>query len=461
LAHDIGGSFSTAMDYMQQVYNRTSVWNALQADYVRRYAWDEFGYHFYISQGSLVQTTQLANYFNAVRSTQATNNDPSDITVTEFGWQTVGSNTQELQRANMATSYNYMESQPYISQTFWYQWIDEPTVKWGIVNNSGQPKLAYHEFVARNAAQPGNDIVSTTHHAANDTSLGYSYSSSDVLQGRIPVELAPNYGWHPDNPAHDNPNNRNGLKAFTDGVGAYGVGTTGLLADYPPAGTPAKSIDYTLGGAHDVNEIRIFTGNAGNDGRIFSTTAVWSSRNGVNYDFLGYFQSDPSGTPNNASTPGGAKGATLVRIFREDGSPLAEDATHLRFNFFAASELGGVMRDPFNGVNSFTGTNDGLAAAYMSPMVREIDVLGVLTGVPIPWGDYNEDYAVDAADYVAWRKRDGLPVEYQTWQSHFGETANSGSGSQSSMSAVPEPGTLWNITVALLMLVQVRRKALR
>ena len=34
------------------------------------------------------------------------------------------------------------------------------------------------------------------------------------------------------------------------------------------------------------------------------------------------------------------------------------------------------MRDPFDGINPFTGTDDGLNAAFVSPLVWEIDVLG-------------------------------------------------------------------------------------
>ncbi len=34
------------------------------------------------------------------------------------------------------------------------------------------------------------------------------------------------------------------------------------------------------------------------------------------------------------------------------------------------------MRDPFEGVNPFTGADDGLSAAFVSPLVWEIDVLG-------------------------------------------------------------------------------------
>lgn len=53
-------------------------------------------------------------------------------------------------------------------------------------------------------------------------------------------------------------------------------------------------------------------------------------------------------------------------------------------------------------------------------------------------GDYNGDGEVDAADYVVWRKNDGLQEGYDTWRAHFGQTAGSGAGSNS---AVPEPAS--------------------
>lgn len=459
-AHDIGGSFSTAMDYMQQVYNQNGVWNAMQADFGRRYPWDEFGYHFYISQGSVVQTSQLASYFNAVRAGQASNSDPANVAVTEFGWQTVGTNTQELQRDNMATAYDYLESRPYVTGTYWYQWIDEPGGAWGLVDGVEQPKLSYHEFVARNGGPGESHVVFTTQHAASDTGLSYAYSSTDLLQGMIPAVLPGDLGWHPVN---TNPADQ--LPAFTDGIGDRGTSLTGLLNDYPAAGSPAKLVDYNLGGPHDISEIRLFTGNAGKDGRIFSTTAVWTSTNGIDFALLGYFQSDPSNAQNNDSTPGGPLGATLVRVVRNDASPLALDVTHLRFYFYAVSDLSGVMRDPFSGVNSFTGIDDGLTTAYVSPLVREIDVLGVLS-VP---GDYDGNGLVDAADYLRWKQSFGSTTDlvadgnhngvvdaadYTIWRDHFGAAATA-----QAQESVPEPSSglllLAGLGVAVLCRLRV------
>lgn len=465
-AHDIGGSFSTALDYMQQVYNQNGVWNAMQADFGRRYPWDEFGYHFYISQGSAVSTAQLASYFNAVRSTQASHNDPANVVVTEFGWQTVGTNTQELQRDNMATAYDYLESRSYVSGTYWYQWTDDGTGGWGLVNGANQPKLSYHEFVARNGGG-GPKLRVTTEHALTDAALSIHYSNSDLLQGRIPTVLPGDIGWHSANPASTNPNDPNGLPAFTDGVGDLGSGVTGLLNDFPTPGSPAKLISYNLNSPHDLDEIRIFTGNNGKDGRIFSTTAVWTSTDGVAFDLLGYFQSDPSGTQNNASTPGGPNGATLVRVFHDDGTPIAEGVTHLRFDFYAAANIPGMMLDPFNGVNAFTGIDDGLAAAYVSPLVREIDVLGTLS-MSIA-GDYDRSGTVDAEDHQKWRATFGSSVDlaadgngdgvvnaadYTIWRDAFNNSAGAAA-------TVPEPASWLLFAVALAVPGYAKRRGRR
>lgn len=401
LAHDIGGSFSTAMPYFQEVYDQTSVWSSFQADTGINYPWEDFGYHFYISQGSLVSQTQLTNYFNAVRSTKAANNDLSDIIVTEFGWQTVGSNTEELQRDNMATAYDYLESQSDISGTYWYQWEDDPGENWGILYGNGAQKLSYQEFAARNQVSPGL-VDFETEHALTDGALSYAYDANDLLAGLIATERSGDLGWHSANPAHTNGSlDANGLPAFTDGIGDIGTGVTGLLNDFPASGAPAKLLEYDLGGPHRIDEIRLFTGNFGNDGRIFSTTAVYTSTDGESFELLGYFQSDPSGAVNNGSTPGGPDGATVVRIFRTDGTELATDVTHLRFDLFAVSDLDGIMRDPFAGINSFTQQDDGFAAAYVSPLVWEIDVLG--EEVLPDSADFDEDGDVDGSDFLAWQ----------------------------------------------------------
>src|SRR4029079_6926114 len=52
-------------------------------------------------------------------------------------------------------------------------------------------------------------------------------------------------------------------------------------------------------------------------------------------------------------------------------------------------------------------------------------------------GDYNNNAAVDAADYVWWRKNDGTAAGYNTWRTNFGRTSAGGSGV--GITSVPEP----------------------
>jgi hypothetical protein len=57
-------------------------------------------------------------------------------------------------------------------------------------------------------------------------------------------------------------------------------------------------------------------------------------------------------------------------------------------------------------------------------------------------GDFNEDGAVNAADYVTWRKRSGAQAEYETWRANYGTTPVGGASGRveaSLQGAVPEP----------------------
>jgi hypothetical protein len=74
--------------------------------------------------------------------------------------------------------------------------------------------------------------------------------------------------------------------------------------------------------------------------------------------------------------------------------------------------------------------------------------------IPTPTGDYNQNYVVDAADYVVWRKTDGLPEAFDIWRAHFGEIAGAGALSAS----IPEPSSLYFILIAILVALDRRRR---
>jgi hypothetical protein len=81
------------------------------------------------------------------------------------------------------------------------------------------------------------------------------------------------------------------------------------------------------------------------------------------------------------------------------------------------------------------------------------DTLGVVY-LTLP-GDFNHDGAVNAADYVVWRKSDGSSTNYNLWRTNFGKSTNAGTGTAIALPAgtlVPEPSTcvlLWFVAACL------------
>lgn len=199
--------------------------------------------------------------------------------------------------------------------------------------------------------------------------LAASYDAADLIQGLIPEVLPGDLGWHP---ANTDPQDQ--LPAFTDGFGMRDTGLTGLLNDFPSPGQPVKLIRYVLPVPADIQEIRMFTGNNGRDGRVFHTYTVRFSCDGAQtFTDPIYVQSHPSGTINNAQFN---QWRVVLSQLTDASGWLARNVTHIEFHLYAVDNTQGQMRDPFDGINPFTGFNDGLTAAFVSPLVWEIDVLG-------------------------------------------------------------------------------------
>jgi uncharacterized protein YjbI with pentapeptide repeats len=72
-----------------------------------------------------------------------------------------------------------------------------------------------------------------------------------------------------------------------------------------------------------------------------------------------------------------------------------------------------------------------------------------LAALPAIPGDFNGNGAVDAADYVVWRKGMGTQTAYETWRAKFGRTAGGGSAANAK-AVVPEPRTPIMFVAALV-----------
>lgn len=224
-----------------------------------------------------------------------------------------------------------------------------------------------------------------------EADLGATFSSIDLIQGLIPQALPGDRGWHP---ANTDPADQ--LPAFTDGAGMRATGLTGLLNDFPPAGEPTKLIRYDLPLPVDVEEVRVFTGNKDRDGRVFHTyTIAFSSDGGETFSPEIYVQSHPSGTINN--TQFNQWRVVLSRVTDTSGR-LATRVNSIRFHFYAADNSEGQTRDPFNGVNPYTGRDDGFNAPISSPLIWEIDVFGVPSEICDNGIDDDGDGDVDCLD---------------------------------------------------------------
>ncbi len=314
--------------------------------------------------------------------------------------------------------------------------------------------------------------ATTTHSVAHDF-FASQLSNTDLIAGQLGTELDGDTGWHPANPASIfGSADQDGLPVFTDGINNGGV--SGLLNDFPPSGQPTKLVQYDLAAPTDIGGINILTGNQNDsDGRAFSTFRVLvSTDNGSNFDPIGgftasngintdgYFESDPLGTVNGPtdSLPDPDWRSTFVEVFDDAGGVIAAGVTNIQFHFYGVDNSQGEYRDPFDGVNPFTGVDDQLTIPNTSPIVWEIDVIEGVSSVIV--GDYNESGQVeqgdldfvlqnwgdtDISDVPGWTNFAGLPgggIDGQVEQteldlvlSNWGDT----SAPNFTGSAVPEP----------------------
>jgi hypothetical protein len=83
-------------------------------------------------------------------------------------------------------------------------------------------------------------------------------------------------------------------------------------------------------------------------------------------------------------------------------------------------------------------------------------------------GDYNNNGAVDAADYVLWRNGGPLendatagvqPGDYDVWRANFG--AGSGAGAALGVAAVPEPASLVLFLMGVIAVLGARDRSMR
>jgi hypothetical protein len=130
---------------------------------------------------------------------------------------------------------------------------------------------------------------------------------------------------------------------------------------------------------------------------------------------------------------------TITRTALSIGNPLAGNiGMRMGFRNINTSSSTGWLNGQIAEVLIW---NTALSEADLQSVVVELNNKYFVPAAA-PQGDFNGDLAVDAADYVLWRKNPAafLPADYNTWRSNFG--AGSGTGSGVEAGAVPEPGSV-------------------
>jgi GH35 family endo-1,4-beta-xylanase len=120
-----------------------------------------------------------------------------------------------------------------------------------------------------------------------------------------------------------------------------------------------------------------------------------------------------------------------------------------------SDDLGELMLRGFKGEYDITVTYNG--QDYIVPVVLNEDMSVVVSlpfSIGLP-GDFNGDGAVDAADYVVWRKGSLNGQQgYNDWRANFGRSAALGSG----RNAVPEPASGALLLLAAAAVWSLRQK---
>lgn len=137
--------------------------------------------------------------------------------------------------------------------------------------------------------------------------------------------------------------------------------------------------------------------------------------------------------------------------------------------------LTGVDQSGYMSVAAHQYQVDGVVGGGLTGEIFTSATLRAYVGTPstlpvnLP-GDYNDDGAVDAADYTVWRDNIGAPslpndgglgtvrdAHYYLWKTQFG--ASSGSGSGNAVGAIPEPATRWLALVGCLTAALAARRS--
>ncbi|MBE7486798.1 hypothetical protein HS121_00850 [bacterium] len=150
-------------------------------------------------------------------------------------------------------------------------------------------------------------------------------------------------------------------------------GLTGLLNDFPGENTPALIARWDLGGQANLNELRVFSGNNGRDGRVFQHYDVYVTQAQPPTSGFTLLAEEVACAPFGSGNPAAPNDyvACLTSLKDSLGGPLASVVTGLEIHFYSVSNTARQFRDDWNAGNG--DDRDDEAAAFESPLIFEVD----------------------------------------------------------------------------------------
>lgn len=135
-----GAAQAPIVDYLNELYDQP-VWDELEQRYGRRYPWAALGLQLFLDQYTEVATASIAGSLDAARDVAAEHGDNSSFLVTGIGWTSLLTG-ENLQAANLATSFNYLSQRDDVAGAYWYTYRDDPLADayYGLVTETGAPK---------------------------------------------------------------------------------------------------------------------------------------------------------------------------------------------------------------------------------------------------------------------------------------------------------------------------------
>jgi len=375
--------FEYTENYLNDLYNTTEMQNYYSTN--GYYPFDAVACHPYPEifgnpdpPGSATGLDDVLN--DRIKAVMNTHGDRlKKVWLTEMGWSSYFV-TEAQQASYLTSSFNMVDAlvdpaypgdPPYVEKYFWFQYTDfgGPNL-WGLrTEDRSREKPSYAAYLALTTpgptpppivVEPGeNPPVS----GSSDAVLPHQVSGSDLIEGMSAAVITG--GFHPASTGT--------VASLTNGQ-FDASGTTLVLMDYPHP-DPALRVRYTFPEAMDITEVRMFAGHVGDIGnRAFQSNDIYIN---------GALAASELNTGNYEQVPPNSDAVSLVSWLPVAGETYcATNVTTIDVAFYPVAGIGEGFRDRWGPCTDPAEDTDGAGAAYVSPIIKEIDVFGTIHVTP-------------------------------------------------------------------------------